>query len=211
MTTKELRNKIEQEKGQRTVLESRAEELTEEIRETKRSIRQHEEAREIIRQVGLKTQEQLQYHISDITSLALEAVFEEPYELRAEFNQRRNKTECDLLFVRDGMRVDPLSASGGGAVDVAAFALRIAAWSMGTPRKRNVILLDEPLRFLSVDKQERASMMIKELSDRLGLQFIIITHETTLTEYADRTFTVSLKKGVSHVRTKESAVESSNQ
>jgi len=211
MTTKELRSKIEQEKGQRTILESRAEELTEEIREIKRAIKQHEEAREIIREVGLKTQEQLQYHISDITSLALEAVFEEPYELVAEFTQRRNKTECDLLFIRDGMRADPLSASGGGAVDVAAFALRIAAWSMGSPRKRNTIVLDEPLRFLSVDKQERASMMIKELSDRLGLQFIIITHETTLTEYADRVFSVALKKGVSHVSTKTIAAAENNQ
>jgi len=41
--------------------------------------------------------------------------------------------------------------------------------------------------------------MIKELSTRLGLQFIIVTHEETLTEYADKVFTVKMRKGKSIV------------
>lgn len=195
----DLRNSLEQEKGQKYQLEKSITTLTSQVRESKRELHRYEQAREVVREVGLKTQEQLQVHISDITSLALEAVFDDPYELVAEFVQRRNKTECDLLFSRDGSAVDPLSASGGGAVDVAAFALRIAAWSMQSPKKRNVIILDEPMRFLSVDHQEQASMMIKELSERLGLQFIIVTHETTLAQYADKVFTVKLKKGKSQI------------
>lgn len=165
------------------------------------SLHLHEQAREIVREVGMKTQQQLQYHISDITSLALEAVFEEPYELKVEFVQRRNKTECDLFFERTGERIDPLTASGGGAVDVAAFALRIATWSMTHPRTRNTIILDEPLRFLSTDNQEKASQMIKEISQRLGIQFIIVTHNPTLTAYADKVFEVKIKKGKSQVHT----------
>ena len=200
----DLRNKFERRKGQRDQIEISIGKLTEKIYDTKRDLRRHEEAREILRAVGLETQKQLQYHISDITSLALEAVFDDPYELIAEFVQRRNKTECDLYFSRRGSRVDPLDASGGGAVDVASFALRIAAWSMQSPKRRNVIILDEPMKFLDTqtDRLERASMMLKELSERLGLQFIIVTHEDTLTEHADRVFRVrQSKKGVSHVRT----------
>lgn len=170
------------------------------MKQTANSLLRHEQAREVIRTVGADTQNQLSFHISDITSLALEAVFNEPYELKVEFVQRRNKTECDLYFERNGERIDPISASGGGAVDVASFALRIASWSMMRPRTRNTIILDEPLRFLSVDLQERASQMIKEISDKLGIQFILISHEQTIASYADRTFEVSIKKGVSHVR-----------
>lgn len=195
----ELRNKLEQEKGKYAQTQNWISTLQETMKEEKKELERAEQAREIIREVGLETQKQLQFHISDITSLALEAVFEDPYELIAEFVQRRNKTECDLYFSRDDNPVDPISASGGGTVDVAAFALRIAAWSMQNPKRRNTIILDEPLRFLSVDKQERASQMIKELSERLGIQFIIITHETTLTEYADKVFSVKLIKGKSKV------------
>jgi len=196
---KQIRNHLERQKGQRDQLTQTITGLKDNIRNEKRSLHRHEQAREVIREVGLKTQEQLQYHISDITSLALEAVFNDPYELKVEFVQRRNKTECDLLFVRDGNAVDPLSASGGGAVDVASFALRIAAWSMQHPHSRNVMILDEPLRFLSADLQERASQMIKQISEKLGIQFIIVTHETTLASYADRVFTTSIRRGITSV------------
>jgi predicted ABC-type transport system involved in lysophospholipase L1 biosynthesis ATPase subunit len=165
------------------------------LRDGRRSLHRHEQAREIVREVGLATQQQLQVHISDVTSLALESVFEDPYELVAEFVQRRNKTECDLYFARDGHRMDPMDSSGYGAVDVASFALRIAAWSMQVPKKRNVIILDEPFKFLDgrTDRIERASLMIKELSDRLGIQFIIVTHNATLADHADKTFRVALR------------------
>jgi len=197
--TQPYRNLLEQQKGQKTQIEKTITELTFNLKEDRRSLLRHERAREIIREVGLKTQEQLSFHISDITSLALEAVFDDPYELQVEFVQRRNKTECDLYFVRNEEKIDPLSASGGGAVDVTAFALRIASWSMNQPHTRPVIILDEPLRFLSVDLQERASTMIKEISKKLGLQFIIITHESTLATYADKTFETKLRRGVTKI------------
>lgn len=169
------------------------------LRLFRRSLFQHEEAREIIREVGLKTQQQLQFHISNMTSLALEAVFPDPYEMKVSFEQRRNKTECDLIFVRDGNEIDPIEASGIGAVDVAAFALRVSSWSMAQPHTDNVILLDEPFRFLSEDYQEQASIMLQELSKKLGLQFIIVTHEQVLASYADRIFEVKIRKGISKV------------
>jgi DNA repair exonuclease SbcCD ATPase subunit len=196
----DFRRKLERQKGELQGIEKSIHQAKDKIIWIRKDLRRHEQAREIIREVGLKTQQQLQYHISDITSLALEAVFSDPYELVAEFVQRRNKTECDLYFQRDGDRMDPLSASGGGAVDVAAFALRIASWSMQKPRSRSTIILDEPMRFLSADRQEKASQMLKEISKKLHIQFIIITHEEALTEHADNIFQVTIKKGKSNVK-----------
>jgi ABC-type uncharacterized transport system YnjBCD ATPase subunit len=195
-----LRQRLEQQKGQKIQIEKSILLLQNELLAIKSSFRRHEQAREIIRAVGIETQRQLQFHISDITSLALEAVFPDPYELKVEFVERRNKTECDLKFVRGDMEIDPLTASGVGAIDVATFALRIASWSMQRPRTRNVIILDEPFRFLSKNYQDKASQMLKELSTRLGLQFIIVTHEEILSEYADKTFQVSINNGYSRVR-----------
>jgi len=171
-------------------LDSNLNSLKEDLKDSKRSLHRHEQAREIIREVGLKTQQQLQFHISDITSLALESVFPDPYELKVNFIQRRNKTECDLLFVRDDMELDPAEESGVGPVDIASFALRIASWSMQKPHSRNTIILDEPFKCLSDDFQEKASTMIKQISQKLGIQFIIVTHEPILASYADKIFEV---------------------
>lgn len=200
MSVQTLRNRLEQLKGAKQSLERSLLTLQSELASARLSLVEHEEAREIIRKVGLDTQSELQVSISDITSLALEAVFGElAYSLKTEFIQRRNKTECDLYFERDGNRVDPLTASGVGAVDVAAFALRIASWSMSTPHSRATIILDEPFRFLSENYQEQAAMMLKEISSKLGIQLILVTHEATLTTAADRVFNVSIKKGISKI------------
>lgn len=200
MTINQIRNKLEQLKGQKIQVERSFQEVKKEIVNKTRSLHRHEKAREIIRDVGLKTQQQLQFYISDITTLALNAVFDDPYELKVSFVQRRNKTECDLSFVRGELEIDPIEASGVGAIDVASFALRIASWSMMRPRSRNVIILDEPFRYLSENYQEQASLMVKELSKKLGLQFIIVTHEQVLAEHADRVFEVSIKKRISNVK-----------
>lgn len=160
----------------------------------------HEKALTIVKEVGRKTQEKLQFHISDITSLALDAVMpEDPYKLTMEFVDRRDKNECDLRFERQGNLMKPLDSSGVGAIDVASFALRIAAWSIQFPKSRPVIILDEPFKFLDKSKHGRASEMLKELSLKLGLQFIIVTHEEGLTENADRIFKVSNTKRTSKV------------
>lgn len=199
MKTQDLRKKFERQTGKRDQLDSSITTLQEGIVEKTRSLRRHHEAKEIIRIVGLMTQEQLQSDISDITSLALDSVFPDPYQLQVEFVIRRNKTECDIFFVRDDMKIEPSIASGVGAMDVASFALRIASWSMMEPHTRNTIILDEPFRNLSESYQEAASIMLKEISKKLGIQFIIVTHIHTLASYADRIFEVKKRKKVSKV------------
>ena len=195
-----IRNRLEQLKGQRDKVIQQIRETRLAIRKEKQTLVFNEQARELIRAVGLETQKLLQFHISDITSMALDAVFDDPYTLKVDFVQRRNKTECDLLFVREGKEIEPLEASGYGAVDIACFALRIASWSMKSPKARNTMILDEPFKNLDKLKQPLASQMVNEVSKKLGIQFIMVTHEPSLTDHADKVFEVSIKDYVSEVK-----------
>lgn len=204
----ELRNILEQQKGKRAQLEKTLGDLVLKTKEMGRDLRRHEEARELIREAGLKTQQSLQYHISDISSLALDAVFENPYELIVEFVHKRNKSECELTLFRDDKKVKPLDAAGGGVVDVAANALRVASWSMKNPKLRNVIILDEPYKHLRGEEENRRVLtMIQEISQRLNLQIIMIgdvkVPEEIMVEAADRLFKVDIRKGISRVSTLE--------
>ncbi len=180
-------------KSELTATSTRLETLTQEQEDIARAL-------EIIQQVAKLTQQELEVHISELVTLALEAVFPNPYKMVLKFETRRNRSEADLLLQdENGNLLSPMDSVGGGVVDVAAFALRIALWSLKRPRPRAVMVMDEPFRFLSADLQGKAALMLKEISRKLGIQFIIVTHEENLMAAADRTFQATIKNGTTEM------------
>jgi hypothetical protein len=160
-----------------------------------------QKARIIIQEVASQTQKHIEIQISTLVSSCLAAIFPEPYEFQLRFVKRRNKTEADLVFIKNGKESDDiLFVGGGGVADVAAnIAFPLAIWSI--KKTRNTMLLDEPSKFIhSPEYQERASQLIKEVSDKLKLQFIIISDQSSMTKNADKVFKVELVKGISHVK-----------
>ncbi len=198
-TIREIRNELERRKGARAQTVKNAEKARVDIKSLERQERDSLEAQTIIQTVAQATQQELEYHVAEMVSLALGAIFPDPYTFHLDFTLRRNRSEADLSFSRgdseEDERIHPLSASGGGAVDVAAFALRVASWNLERPRTRACLILDEPFRFLSRGLQERASRMVADLAERLGIQFIIVTHEETLIDAADKIITISQRRG----------------
>lgn len=161
-----------------------------------------EQAQAFLQKVAQETQEHLKFQVEDIVNLALETCFPGEYTFQILFNISRGKTEAELLFLdqKTGRQVDPMNASGGGVVDLTTFALRIACYALeqGTD---NVIVLDEPFRFLSRDLQERAGEILRTLADKMHLQIIMVTHIGEIIDVADRVFEVKKdENGVSRVK-----------
>ena len=152
-------------------------------------------AQAILQRAAGAVQSQLEYRLDELVSLALEAVFGKRYGLKLRFEPRRGKTEADLVFVDEaGNEVHPMDGSGGGCVDVAALALRCAMWSMARPRTRALIVMDEPLKNINDDTRrlhQLAAQIVRELSDRLGLQFLIVSQVEEFKDIADRVFEVA--------------------
>jgi len=140
------------------------------------------------------TQKQLEFHISGLVSTALAAVWDDPYEFKVEFIQRRGKTEADLWLIRNGSKIKPLDASGGGVVDILSIALRMAFWSL-TKETRPLLILDEPFKHLSNNLQSKASAMLRMISKKLKLQILMISHIEELVANADRVFWARLQNG----------------
>lgn len=156
-------------------------------------------AREIVSVVAQSTQKAIEIHISNLVSMALASVFPDPYLFELRFVARRNKTEADLIFIKNNNEVsDILENGGGGVADVTAFALRIALWSL--KKTRPTIILDEPMKFLhSPIYQNKASEMIKEISNKLGIQFIIVSDQEQIISAADKVINIVNIEGVSKV------------
>jgi hypothetical protein len=109
-------------------------------------------------------------------SQCLAIVFPNPYLFKIEFQQKRGKTEANLYFERNGLKIDPLRAAGHGVADVAAFVLRVASIMQRRPKPRLLIVADEPFRNVSREYLPRVKFMLDMLSSNLGFQFIVVTH-----------------------------------
>lgn len=150
------------------------------IRWNKR-VKRNVKAQQILQVVSQTIQQKAHHRISKVVSSCLQAVFgEEAYEFKIQFDRKRGKTEAKLLFVRDGLEVDPITSSGGGMIDVAAFALRVVCLVLHRPRLRPLIVADEPMKNVSEDYQDAVRTMMEKLSQDMGIQIVMVTHNSNL-------------------------------
>lgn len=185
MDLREIRTKFEQKVGRRNQIASDLEAIVAERKQVEKEIGYSEKAQAIIQAVAQATQQELQYRITEPVSLALASVYQNPYKMVAEFQiTGRGTTECNLGFERNGNIIKPLEASGGGPIDIASFALRVGSWSLQQPRSRNVLILDEPFKWVQRDKIPLCSQMLQEVSLQLQLQIIMVSHFPELIEEA---------------------------
>jgi len=153
-----------------------------------------EEAQALIQVVATELQEKLSIRIEDIVQVAIDTCWPGDMLFKVKFEKKRGRTEARLILEdEEGYEVDPMMAEGGGLVDIISFALRLSCWTLSNTD--GVIILDEPFKWPSKEYKPLAVALIPELSKRLGLQFIIVTHDEEIIEVADRVFSVKKGKG----------------
>ena len=192
-----LRTTLTRKQGQQQKIENDLANAKTDIIRLTNDVDHTEKARVIIQKVAKATQAELEYYISELVTLAFASVFPDPYEFGVTFEERRGKTECRMRFLRNGHEVNPLFGSGGGPLDIASTTLQFTIWSLN--KTRPIIGLDEPFRFLSRDLQPKAGEMLKEVSKKLGLQILMVTHSEDLAACADKTFNFDIRGGKTYV------------
>lgn len=201
MNINKIENLFLQVKGSKLQLEKNLVETKRNKKLFEKKLKLIEEAQIFLQKVAQNTQEKLKFDIEAIVNLALESVFPDEYLFQMNFEVSRGKTEAELVFQdkRTGQTIDPMEASGGGVVDLTCFALRIAAFALESGTD-NLIILDEPFKFISRDLQERAGEILKTLSKKMNLQILMVTHIPEFIEVADKVFEVKKNdKGISRI------------
>lgn len=139
-------------------------------------------AQSIIQLVAQDIQQKAHKQIATIVSRCLTAVFDDPYQFKIRFERKRGKTAAKLKFVRGDLELDPIDGCGGGVIDVASFALRLACLILQQPKRRRVMILDEPFKFLSERREyrQKVRLLLEALAEEMEVQFVIVTHDQTL-------------------------------
>lgn len=195
----EIKRKLISSEAIKNKLENNIERRNCDIKKLKRALKNTEEAHIILQTVAQQTQQELEYKVSEIVSFALSSVFYNPYEFKISFEIKRGKTEANIFLIRDGVQFDPLYGTGFGVVDIVSFALRLTLWNLKRPKSRNTIILDEPFKFVSVGLRSRVADMLSEISKKMNIQFIIITHMPEIIPDDAKIFNMENINGVSKI------------
>jgi DNA repair ATPase RecN len=186
-------------KAELSHLQRREEETKQDLAYVKHRAEAMKKARIVIQIVAQETQKNLEYHLTLPVTDAVAHVFpDDGITFIARIEARRGKTECDLLFEEGGNEYKPLKGSGYGAVNVACFILRICFW--GLKKNRPTFILDEPFRDVSPDLQYKVSEMVKRISEKLGIQIIMVSHAEEINVAANKTFVTEKKKGITKIK-----------
>jgi DNA repair exonuclease SbcCD ATPase subunit len=187
--------------GRLSQLEQTQKELSRQIKAREVRLESLEKVQALIQTTAQETQEKLRYHIEDLVQTALESCFPGEYDFFVKFEIKRGKTEARMYLEKDREEIPPMDGTGGGVVDIVSLALRLVSWTFsGTS---HVLILDEPMKWLSVDLRPIAGEMLRELSKKLGIQIILVTHDPEIINVSDKVFKVSQSKGKSKVITHE--------
>jgi predicted ATPase len=191
MDLNELKRRVAEAAGQRSVYEQQLAAAKKAYIKAMKEKRLCEAAIAIVTAVGETLQQRISIRLSSVASRALQSVFPDPYRVVVEFAPTaRGTIEAQIQFERNGQRFRPVLPSGqllagGGPVEMAAWGLRVALWGQLKPRPCPIMLMDEPFRFLQEDLQPVAAEVLREISEKAGIQFIIVTHSAGLAEGAN--------------------------
>ena len=167
----------------------RLEEIKTETEEVLKSI-------SVCQSVATEVQKQLSVKIDTIVNLALATCFGDEYTFKLNYVPARGKTEVEFLLLQNGKEIDPMNQNGGGLIDVLCFALRVAVFNIS--HTDDVMVFDEPFRFVSKGLREKVAEVVHTFSERLNIQIVEVTHVEELMDNSDKRFIIKKINGVSN-------------
>jgi DNA repair exonuclease SbcCD ATPase subunit len=197
----EIQSRIQYYTGVISQLNTQADGLRTKIESEEQEITDLEEARRVLFVVTQIAQLAAKDKVESLVTAAIRAVYDRDFKFKLLFKKYRGKSVAKAVVEEEGNEYNARDDLGGGMVDIISFALRLVMWSMRPDRTRSTIVLDEPLKFIGQGElMERAAAFVKTISSRLGIQFIILTHDHQLAEIADRAWAVTHRNGRSKVK-----------
>lgn len=201
MNTEQLKSKIDRLKGRRQAIREQVKVVKQDIRECQTDLENHSAARAIVSEATILAQTQFKNEVENLVTSAIRGVFNRKLSFIMDIKKKRNKTECTPLIQEGEHIYSPKDEMGGGIVDLISITLKFIMHSLSVNPTRPFFLFDEPLKFIGDGELlNKANILLKSLVKKLGIQLLIITHETQLAEICDKAYRVTYVNGKSVVQ-----------
>lgn len=136
-----------------------------------------------------------------ITS-CLHEVYDDTYGVEFEYGVKGSKTSVEIYIVRkcnDGMVIRRgIDGIGGGVADTVSLPLKLIVL-MNDNEFDKVLVTDEPGKHLDTTRIVKFAKFVQQISHKLGVQIIMSSHWSVMSDYCDTLHQVELNDSCSLV------------
>lgn len=159
----------------------------------------YENVKKLLEMTAQYAREQAKEDMEYMVTQALQYVFESDLKFIIEIEDNAAGPQAEFYVEskyggQQLVKTRPQDARGGGVVDVISLALRVAMM-----QGRGVLILDEPAKQVSEEFAPNVANFLRYLTDQGDFQVIMVSHNRHLAQAAGKSYTVSIKEGVSVV------------
>ena len=155
-----------------------------------KDVKDHEAAAAVLSGLEKTWRGTFEQALSDVAGQGLSAVFGKSMEVGLETTTKRNAASTDITLTTDGLKTRVKGAKGGSVAQVFAAQLRQLLTLAQRPEARLLLMLDEPFSMVSVGYRPALCAMLREMSDKLGFQWLFTSHEDEMLDAADTAYLV---------------------
>jgi len=198
---RELKANINQQIGECNALRLKKEQVELRLMEIDSKIATQEKASLFLQTLSDETRQMIIDKISSIVTDALKKVLDKNLAFEMQLSTERNQADIKFL-VKDltmNKSYEILNSFGGGLADIVSFPLRVSLLLKWSPQLSRILIMDETFKAVDVTNQAFLGEFVRQLSEKLNLQILLITHSPELASKAHQQFKVNNYKGVSTV------------
>lgn len=135
------------------------------------------------------------HKIEEFLTLALRNIFvDREYSIKLDINEEAKRPSLNIILIENGIEQDIKDAVGGGILSTLGLLLQI--YYLEVYGLERIMFIDEGLKEVSKDLDTGKSYLhnilqfLKYLADSKDYTFVIVTHDSTVSELADKTYEV---------------------
>ena len=194
----QLKSIVEKNTFLKDSLENKKEKIQQDIKKINDDTKILLELKEFLLTVSANYRDQLCNLFASLVTEALSSIFEKDIRFKINLYSYRNEPAIDISVIEDELEIDPQKSCGGGLNDIISFVIKIIFIHLKKSSK--IIILDEPLKFLSRDYIEQSSNFIRDISKRLNIQIILVSHKPDLEISCDKLINIEKNENRSMIK-----------
>lgn len=186
-------NELRRKRTENEIYQSQIEANFKQIESSVTVLQTGQEALQFLEDIANSRRGYMKDRIEAVITEAFQMIYGDNYRVELVYSIKNNRSCLDIEVCKTtkyGEVRRLINGVGGGVPDTICVPLRLMVL-LGSKQTDKVCVLDESYKHMDLERIDSVAEFIKELSQKLGMQIILLSHHEIMENYADKTWVVS--------------------